>query len=369
MNFLSKRTCDVKAFFTNLIRHLPVTVAYLAAATIVSTILFHFSSNVINISIIFILAIILIARATSCYGAGILASLYSVFWVNFAYTYPYMSLNFSISGYPFTFLGMAFISCFTSSICILLTKQGIQLQEKDRMLMEAEKEAMKANLLRAMSHDLRTPLTTIIGSSATYLEQDEIMTRGEKRKLLQNISEDAQWLLTMVENLLSVTRIQEERGISSVVKSDESVEEVLSEAVQRFHKRFPNTVVHVSVPDAFIMVPMDALLIEQVINNLLENTVFHSGSNGPIDLIAETRDSYLYVSVKDYGNGISPELIGTLFDGGGFSHNQTGDGHKGMGIGLTICKTIIMAHGGTIEASNHNHGAMFTFTLPDWREY
>ena len=229
---------------------------------------FHLSGNAINVSIIYILAILLHAQYTKCYSAGIIASIYSVFWVNYAYTYPYMTLNFTLSGYPLTFVGMTFISCFTSSICIMLSKQSAQIQEKDRMLMQAEKETMRANLLRAMSHDLRTPLTTIIGSSATYLEQENEMPPEEKRKLIHNIEEDAQWLLNMVENLLSVTRIRVED--THVNTSPEPLEEVVAEAVQRFRKRLPQGKVDVRVPDEFLMVPMDATLIEQVIINLLE---------------------------------------------------------------------------------------------------
>ena len=195
------------------------------------------------------------------------------------------------------------------------------------------------------------------------------MSAEEKRKLVQNIEEDAQWLLTMVENLLSVTRIQDERGVATVIKTEESLEEVISSAVERFRKRFPDVHVHVSIPESFIMVPMDPTLIEQVINNLLENAYFHSGSHGPIDLLAAADGPYASITIRDYGNGIRPELLDTLFDGGGVSGNQTGDSHKGMGIGLTLCKTIINAHGGHIEASNYEKGALFTFTLPDWREY
>ena len=360
---------DLKAAAINLVRNLPITIEYMAAATLISTIFFHFSNNVTNISIIYTLAIIMIARATSCYGAGILASLFGVFWVNFAFTYPYLTLNFTMSGYPITFLGMALISSLSSSICIMITKQNVQLQEKDRMLLNAEKETMRANLMRAMSHDLRTPLTSIIGSSSTYLSQEEYMSPGEKRKLVRNIEEDAQWLLNMVENLLSVTRIQDEKGIASVVKADESLEEVISDSVRRFRKRFPDVQVRVIIPDSVIIIPMDATLIEQVINNLLENALFHSGTNEPIELVAATEKSGLSVSIKDFGKGIAPDLLDTIFDGGGTSENHTGDGHKGMGIGLSICKTIINAHGGEIHAGNHPRGAQFTFTLPDWREY
>lgn len=360
---------NLKSSIVYTIRTLPITIIFMGAATLLSTLLFRLSNNVINVSVIYILAILLHARTTSCYGAGIIASLYSVFWVNFAYTYPYMELDFTLTGYPLTFFGMAFISCFTSSICIMLSRQGVQLNEQERMLMQAEKETMRANLLRAVSHDLRTPLTTIIGSSSTYLEQENTMSSEEKHLLVQNIAEDAQWLLNMVENLLSVTRIQDDKGVASVTKSDEPLEEVISEAVSRFHKRFPDSPVHVTVPDPFIMVPMDATLIEQVINNLLENAHFHAESKRPVDLIAAVDGDLLTVSVKDYGKGIDPSILPTLFDGGGVNKNQTGDGHKGIGIGLTICKTIINAHGGTINASNHEDGAILTFTLPDWREY
>ena len=368
MGILREKIFHPRAAVKSLAGSLPITIALLAAASFVSTILFHFSQNVTNISIIFILAIILIARATRCYSAGILASLYSVFWVNYAYTYPYMAFNFTLSGYPVTFVGMTVISCFTSSICIMLTRQGEQLKEQERKLMAAEKEAMRANLLRAISHDLRTPLTTIIGSSTTYLEQEDALSPEDRRQLVHNIEEDAQWLLNMVENLLSVTRIQDDKGAVSVAKSEEPLEEVISEAVQRFKKRFPDMEIHVSMPDALIMVPMDPILIAQVINNLLENAFFHSG-NRRIDLYVQTTPSDVCITIRDYGKGIPQEILHSLFDGAGMNVNRQGDSHKGMGIGLTLCKTIVAAHGGTISASNHPNGAQFTFTLPNWREY
>ena len=233
-----------------------------------------------------------------------------------------------------------------------LTYPALSTPEEVLAEVAAKAEQLRSNLLRSMSHDLRTPLTSIIGSSSTYLAQEEYMSPEEKRKLVRNIEEDAQWLLNMVENLLSVTRIQDEKGVASVVKADESLEEVISESVQRFRKRFPDVQVRVSIPDSVIIIPMDATLIEQVINNLLENALFHSGTNGPIDLVAAAEKSGLSVSIKDYGKGIAPELLDTIFDGGGTSENHTGDGHKGMGIGLSICKTIINAHGGEIQCSS-----------------
>lgn len=359
----------IGAHFRYILRQLPITTIILALATLLATMFFQFSSNVINIALIYILAILFTARATNCYSMGILASVYSVFWVNFAYTYPFMSLNFTLTGYPITFIGMTLISTITSSMTIHQAKQNQLLQEKDHMLMEAEKETMRANLLRAISHDLRTPLTTILGTSSALMEHGKNMTAGEVQGMVQNIYTDADWLLHMVENLLSITRIQDDRGVSHVTKSEEPLEEVVSEAVQRFRRRFPDALVKVSVPDQLIMIPMDATLIEQVINNLLENAYYHAGAaDRQIELAAVTQPDYVVFSVRDYGRGIDPQLLGTLFEGGSTSHGTSTDAHKGMGIGLSICRTIVNAHGGQIYAGNHENGAEFTFTLPDWRE-
>ena len=122
------------AHICHVIRQLPVTAMILAMATLISTVFFHFSNNVINISLIFIVAIVFIARATNCYTVGILASLYGVFWVNFAYTFPYMTLDFTLSGYPITFIGMALISTLVSSMTIHEAKQNQLLQEKDHKI-------------------------------------------------------------------------------------------------------------------------------------------------------------------------------------------------------------------------------------------
>ena len=141
---LPREPFHLKQSVVETVRTLPTTIIYMAAATLVSSLMFHFTDNLINVSIVYILAIILHARATSCYGAGIIASLYSVFWVNYAFSVPYMKLNFTLSGYPLTFFGMAFISCFTSSICIMISRQTNLIREQDKKLMNAEKETMRA---------------------------------------------------------------------------------------------------------------------------------------------------------------------------------------------------------------------------------
>ena len=347
-----------KLFFKNA----GITALFLLLATDVAYLFFRISNNTTNVVILYLLATVLTAKETDGYLPGIAASVVSVLLINLVFTYPYMSLNFTLDGYPFTFLGMLVISAITSTLTAHLKEQNKILQKRDKLLMEAEKEKMRANLLRAVSHDLRTPLTSIIGASSSYLENTGSLSESDKRRLIQAIDDDANWLLHMVENLLSVTRISDQTaGVKTTL---EPLEEVVPAAVSGFHKRLPQAQVQVQIPDEFVMVPMDATLIEQVLINLLENAVYHSGSSQPIELQAEVTETDAVFHVRDFGTGIDPQRLGGLFDGDTYSPGESSDSHKGMGIGLSICKTIITAHHGTIWAQNHSDGAEFIFTLP-----
>ncbi len=345
-----------------LLRNIKVTLFCLMIATLVATAFFLLSHSTANMAIIYVLAIVFIAQNTEGYVPGIAASLFSILFINVVFTYPYMALNFTLDGYPVTFLGMMIISSITSTLTTHLKEQTRILNERDHMLMEAEKEKMRANLLRAVSHDLRTPLTGIMGAASSYLEQGSLMSEPDKIFLVEAIADDAQWLLHMVENLLSVTRINDETA--SVKTVLEPLEEVISSALQRFYKRMPHVKVHVDIPGALIMIPMDAMLIEQVLINLLENAVFHSGSSLPIHLAVTIDKDLALFHVRDYGSGIDPDTLSHLFDGYTPTQNHSSDSHKGMGIGLSICKTIILAHHGQISARNHGDGAEIMFTLP-----
>lgn len=339
-----------------------ITLLLLALATALSFLYFSVSRNSANVALLYILALVLIARVTDGYFWGIFASMIGVVCVNFLFTYPYWALNFTLAGYPVTFIGMLAISFITSAAATHMKQQMKILAERERLLVEAEKEKMRANLLRAISHDLRTPLTGIIGSGASYLENGDTLDENQKKELVRQIYEDSNWLLNMVENLLSVTRIQD--GEANVNKSLESVEEVVSEAVIRLKKRLPDAKIHVSVPDELILIPMDAILIEQVLINLIENAVLHSRSTLPVSCYVENLDSTIVFHVRDYGIGIAPERIRTIFDGTAYTGNISADSSRGMGIGLSICKTIISAHKGTITAAPYPQGTDFYFSLP-----
>ena len=238
------------------------------------------------------------------------------------------------------------------------------LEQSQNLALESEKEKMRSNLLRAVSHDLRTPLTGMIGASSTYLDAKEFLDEEYKDQLIHGIYDDANWLLNMVENLLSVTKIDQSQKNATVAKQPEPLEEVVSEALIRFKKRYPDSPVNVSIPEEFLMIPMDATLIEQVIINLLENAVVHGKGKQPIDFHVETTKDAAIFHIRDYGKGIPAERIPSIFDGYALSHTAHNDTHKGMGIGLSICKTIILAHQGTIEVVGHENGAEFIFQLP-----
>ena len=345
------------------LKNIIITCSGLAAATVFS---FLFSSivpeNNGNIALIYILALVIIIRFTDGYMPGIVSSVVSVVCVNYLFTYPYYELNFTLSGYPIAFLEILGVSLITTTMTTNMKQQARMIAEKDKLLSETEKEKMRANLLRAVSHDLRTPLTGIIGASSSYLENSSLLAEEEKNTIVMHIQEDANWLLNMVENLLSVTRINNQSF--RVKKTDESVEAIVSATILRLKRRFPEASVQVSVPDDLLIIPMDAILIEQVLINLLENAITHAQTTRPVLCYVEDHPGYVSFHVKDFGIGISEERLQNIFDGNSYIGNRESDSNKGMGIGLSICKTIIAAHNGIISARNHEQGAEFYFTLP-----
>ena len=305
---------------------------------------------------IFVLAVVIIALRTDGYFYGILAAVASVFTVNYAFTYPYAKLDFTIYGYPLTFLTMLTVGC---AISTLMSR----LKEQENLRLEAQSEKLRANLLRSVSHDLRTPLTSISGGISAVLE-DEGMTADQRNALLSDALEYARWLYRMVENLLTITKITDVE-ISHLHRSSEVLEEIISSAVANFRKHEPSAVVKVKVPEEILFVPADALLIEQVLLNLLYNAVQHGQTTTCIRIEACRRGDMAEVSVTDDGRGFSRETLENLFRGSLSSlPEQEADRTRGMGIGMMVCQAIVEAHGGQIRAENTGHGARVAFTMP-----
>ena len=343
------------------------TIWAMALATGISSIYHHVNpTGSANVALIYILTIIMISYHTDKYRYGIISGIVSVFFINYRFTYPFGQYSFAVSGYPFTCLVMYFISILTSATTFRMKDQARKINEAEKFLAEAEKEKLRANLLRAVSHDLRTPLTSMIGASSSYLENEAALPPKEKRELVSEIYEDANWLLHMVENLLSVTRITD-GGASVLKKTPEAAEEVLFDAVSTSRKRYPDLQIKTVIPDEFVTAPMDPLLIKQVLLNLIENAYFHARSTKPLECTLSSTEDAIKFCIRDYGTGIAPDRLSGIFDAvpsAPSSAASTVDTRKGMGIGLSICKAIVNAHNGEITARNLTEGAEFCFTIP-----
>ena len=198
---------------------------------------------------VFILAVVLVSRFTTGYWPGILASAVGVVSVNYLFTYPFHEFNLTIDGYPLTFAVMLVVS-------VLVSTLTTQIKRQEQLRYEAERDRMRANLLRSVSHDIRTPLTAIMGLSAT-VEESETLT-DEGRGMVEEIHQNAQWLLHLSENILSVTRFCDEGVV--IEKSDEVVEEIVGSAIRRFRKNCDTDIpITVSKPEEILLAPMDAL--------------------------------------------------------------------------------------------------------------
>lgn len=334
-----------------------ITLGILMLASVVCALLTHVGDSDSAVPMVFVLAVLLIARLTNGFLFSLLASIVSVIGVNYAFTYPYLEFNFTITGYPLTFVTM-----FAVSFVVGMLTERVKRQE--RIKAEAETEKMKANLLRSVSHDLRTPLTAIIGSSSAVLENYDKFSDEVKKDLISHVRDDAQWLVRLVENMLSITRFNEQTV--QICKVPQAAEEIAAEAVGKFKKRFNAIPVRVSVPDELLMVPMDATLIEQVLINLMENAIQHGQTTTRLELHLRREDGLAVFEVADNGKGIPREAFPHLFEGY-LSHTHEGhsDAKRNMGIGLSVCLSIVEAHGGTMEAENRAHGgAIFRFTIP-----
>ena len=365
--------------FPSPMRDLLVTVLLLVAAYLLSVYLLHYTGEEDNSALVFVLAVVCVSFFTTGYRYGIAASIAGAFCINYFFMYPYSAFNLTISGYPVAVLSMVSISCIVSTLTARVKQQAVEAvrreqrtralyaqnerlnAEKAAIQLQSAREAIRAGILRAVSHDLRTPLTSISGAASVLLSRSEISE--ENKSLLQDIKSDADDLILMVENLLSVTRIQDD-GTPLKTQGD-MLEEVAGDAVLTIRRRFPDYSVALEVPDDILYLPMDATLIKQVIVNLLENAIRHSADRAHIKLRLFRQEKWALVEVRDRGKGLSPEICRAIQAGRPLDRDRSGDSTRGMGIGLSACQSIIKAHGGFFTAGNDPEGgAVFRFGLP-----
>ena len=316
------------------------------------------------VPMIFVFGVFLISLKTHGYPYGITSAVVSVFAVNFAFTYPYYVFDFFVEESIFSAVIMLIVAVSTSTLSIRIREQEmLRVREQEKLRSESEKERMRGNLLRAISHDLRTPLTSIYGSTSTLISKYDALPKKQQLKLLEEIQEDSEWLIRMVENLLSVTRIDDTKV--EVVKTPTVLDELIDSVLMKFSKKHPSQKVITRIPDDFVDIPMDSILIEQVLLNLLENAVFHAKDMTELVLSVSLVGDKALFEVSDNGCGIPEEALDRIFIGSYGKSTTPVDGTRSnMGIGLSVCAAIIKAHGSEITAENRiDGGAVFRFSL------
>ncbi|MFR4928217.1 MAG: DUF4118 domain-containing protein [Clostridium sp.] len=253
--------------------------------------------------------------------------------------------------------------------CALALENDKNVREKEEAAILAKNEQLRANLLRTISHDLRTPLTSISGNANNLLYNESCLDAQMRRQIYGDIYDDSMWLIDLVENLLSVTRIEE--GRMQIRQSAELVDEVIKEALKHTGQSRTGRTIKVEEEDELILAKMDARLIVQVLINLIGNAVKYTPQGTDITVRvkkekAENAErSQVIISVCDLGNGIPDDRKERVFDMFYTGSDQVADSRRSLGLGLGLCRSIINAHGGKIWISdNIPHGAVVTFTLP-----
>nr|WP_325297394.1 sensor histidine kinase KdpD [uncultured Dysosmobacter sp.] len=261
------------------------------------------------------------------------------------------------------------IQAFEKNLMVALLDECALALEKERTLLEkqeaqaqADQEALRANLLRAISHDLRTPLTSISGNASILMESADQLTAGKRQGLFTAIYDDAMWLINLVENLLSITRLED--GCVHMNMEPELLEDIFTEALSHLDRNAARHRIEVHLADDMLMADMDARLMVQVVINIVNNAVKYTPEGSRITLSARRSHQTVVVEIADDGPGIPDAAKEKLFDMFYTNGKERGDGRRGLGLGLSLCKSIVTAHGGWIEAvDNHPRGTVFRFTL------
>ena len=274
----------------------------------------------------------------------------------------YGVIGISIAGKPLD----AFESSITLSIlgeCALALDNLRNAREKEEAAVLAKNEQLRANLLRSISHDLRTPLTSISGNADTLLHSYNVLDEQTRKQIFTDIYDDAQWLTGLVENLLSVTKIAD--GSVKLRLSYQVVDDIVSEALRHIDRRSAEHHITVDCGDEPLLVRVDAGLIVQVLINLVNNAVKYTPAGSNIRITAIRRGNAAEICVSDNGPGIPDELKERVFEMFFTGGNPIGDSRRSLGLGLTLCQAIIHAHNGEITLKeNSPHGCIFSFTVP-----
>ena len=247
--------------------------------------------------------------------------------------------------------------------CALALENLRNASEKEKAAMIARNEQLRSNLLRSVSHDIRTPLTSISGNASTLLSSYSQLDEATLRQIFSDIYDDSEWLIDLVENLLFLSRI--ENGQMEIHMTTDIVDDVIREALKHIDRNAANHKIEIREPEDILIARMDSRLVSQVVINLVNNAVKNTQEGSEIVIESFQKDGWISVSVSDDGPGIPDDVKPHIFEMFYTGKSKIADGRRGLGLGLALCRSIIEAHGGSIELEdNKPHGCRFTFTLP-----
>lgn len=312
-----------------------------------------------NLIMLYLLGVVFVASVNSEFqGPAMLAALASTLAFDYFFVPPYLNFHVSDIQYFFTLLVMLIVSQTISHLTLRVHRhQAIVRKTK----MRAEAEKLRNIFLTSISHDMRTPLTAIIGSASTLLQPEKINSVVQN-ELAKNIYDESLRLNRIINNVLQIIRL--ESGSIKINKNLNSMEEIIYDVVERLNTEKEERTFQLNFAKRMVLIPFDPMLIEQVLMNLLENAIKYSPNHTQIEINARCRDKDVLVSVTDQGNGIPVDELEHIFEK--YYRGKKSDGNQdGFGLGLAICKNIINAHGGKLWAENSKKsGAIFYFTLP-----
>ena len=349
------------------LRHYSFAVVAAGLATAISFVLYP-RLELTNLVMVYLLGTLAVA-ARGHRGPAALSAAASVLCFDFFFVPPRFTFRVSDVQYVWTFAVMFLAAMIISHLTIRLSEEAQSAREGEQRTawllekakkaeVDAETERLRSSLLSSVSHDFRTPLTAIVGSSGALLARPELQDNPAVRELLENIQEEGERLSHLVQNLLEATRL--ESGGVQIRKESVPLEEVVGAALERVQKSLLGRAVRVDIPEELPSVPMDAMLMEQVFINLLENGARHTPSGTDLEVSAAVQGDAVLITAADRGAGLKSGDLERVFDK--FYHDPSS---HGAGLGLAICRAIVNVHGGRIWAENRpGGGASFRFTLP-----
>lgn len=284
--------------------------------------------------------------------------------------YLAIRVNNCVYGVVGIYIGKEPLDSFEKSIllsilgeCAMSLENEKNAREKEEAAILAKNEQLRANLLRAISHDLRTPLTSISGNASNLLSNGNSFDEATKKQLYTDIYDDSMWLINLVENLLSVTRIEE--GRLNLHITEDLVDDVISEALHHVNRKSIEHHISVQNKEDYLLAKMDAKLMVQVIINIVDNAIKYTPKGSNILIKTWKQGDKAMISIADNGDGIPDDMKERVFDMFYSGANKIADSRRSLGLGLSLCKSIVNAHGGKIAVSDNTpHGTVFTITLP-----